>query len=161
MVDVGSVRVKSIVNASAERTWDALADFGNIHRFNPYLAGSHVDAGEACGVGTARVCDLKRGGSLHERVLEWRPGDSYTVAVEMPGMPVTGMRTKMAVRSIGDGRCEASMETSYQPKFGPAGHLLDALVLRHLIRHMLGGVLAGLGRYLTAEQASSLRVGAR
>lgn len=152
---MGSVSVRRIVPAPVERTWDTLADFGNIHRFNPHLAGSHVLDDEQCGVGTERVCDLKRGGSLHERVIDWHPGKSYTVDVEMPGMPVTGMRTRMAVRAIDHTRCEVSMDTQYRPRFGPAGGLMDLLVLRHVIRYMLGEVLAGLDRYLAAEPASA------
>ncbi len=124
--------------------------FRNIHRFNPHLLGSHVlEGGESCGVGTRRQCDLKRGGSLHERVVEWRPGESHTVEIDAPSMPVTNMRTTMAVRSVGEGCCEVSMNSRYLPKYGMLGRLLDALFLRHVMRSMLRGVVVGLGRYFT------------
>lgn len=146
---MAQIQVRSIIDASAERAWDALADFGNIHLFNPHLSGSHlVEGGESCGVGTRRQCDLKRGGSLHERVVEWQPGESYTVEINAPSMPVTNMRTTMAVRSVGEGRCEVSMDSRYYPKYGIFGGLLDAIFLRHVMRSMLRGVVVGLDRYL-------------
>lgn len=148
---MAQIHVRSIIDAPVERAWDALADFGNIHLFNPYLSGSHFMEGRgSCGVGTRRQCDLKLGGSLHERVTEWRPGESYTVEINAPSMPVTHMYTTMAVRGVGEGRCEVSMDCRYQPKYGIVGRLLDALLLRHVMRFMFRGVVAGLGRYLTA-----------
>lgn len=149
---MAQIQVRSLIQASADRAWDALADFGNIHLFNPHLSGSHlVEGGGSCGVGTRRQCDLKRGGALHERVVEWRPGESYMVEVSAPSMPVANMRTTMAVRSVAEGVCEVSMDCRYQPKYGILGRLLDALLLRHVMRSMLRGVVAGLGRYLAAN----------
>lgn len=154
---MAQVRVSTIIDAPVERAWDALADFGNIHAFDPHLSGSHVvEGGDSCGVGTQRVCDMKRGGSLHERVVEWRPGESYTVEVDSRAMPVVSMVTTMAVRSVGGGRCEVSMDSLYQPKYGPMGRLMDALFMRRMMRSMLRGVVDGLDRYLATAQIVSV-----
>lgn len=152
---MGAVQVQRVIDASAEQAWDALADFGNIHRFNPLLSGAHLlSEGAECGVGTERVCDLKYGGSLHERIIEWRPGESYTVEVDMPRVPVSNVRTHMAVQPLDGERCRVSMEMQYRPRFGPAGRLLDALMIRLMMRRMLAGVLAGLERYLVPSEGT-------
>ena len=149
---MGSVRVHRVVSVPANIAWDAIADLGSIHHFNPYLTGSHVvDEAEACCIGTERVCDLKAGGALRERVIEWVPGESYTVEVEMEGAPVDDVHTRMAVRPIDDRRCEVSMESSYRMRYGIAGRVADALVMRHLARRGLGKVLTGLDRHLAAS----------
>ncbi len=155
---MSSVTVRRVIETPSEQAWDALADFGNIHRFNPHLAGSHVlDEDAQCGVGTERVCDLKRGGALHERVVDWHPGESYTVEVQMPSMPVTDMRTTMAVRPVDATRCEVSMHMQYRPRFGPAGWLADRVMLRYVLRRMLAGVLVGLDRHLvTSDTAEAI-----
>lgn len=159
---MSSVTARRIVNAPARLAWDAMADLGNIHQFNPHLAGSHVlDEDASCGVGTERVCDLKRGGALHERVIDWRAGESYTVEVQMPGMPVTDMRTTMAVRPVDAARCEVSMRSEYRPRFGPAGWLADQVMLRHVLRHMFAGVLEGLDRHLVAASQANIVAAAR
>ena len=46
------------IKAPVEKVWEAIADFGNISKFNPSVPTSHLTADQAQGVGTTRHCDL-------------------------------------------------------------------------------------------------------
>ena len=45
------ITIKRTANAPAEVLWNYLADFSNIHRFHPFLKGSHfVNDSQTCEV---------------------------------------------------------------------------------------------------------------
>lgn len=75
------------IEASPARVWEVLADFGNVYRWNPNVSASHSTSVASGGVGATRHCDLK-GGSIEERIVEWRDGRSLTLEIyEAQGSP--------------------------------------------------------------------------
>lgn len=61
------------------RGW--ISDYANIRRIHPLISRSYVEGGASCGVGALRVCEMKGGMYLKERVVDWREGSQYTVDV--------------------------------------------------------------------------------
>jgi len=146
-----TIHVTRDLAVPANRAWALLADFANIHLWNPNLAGSTHQGGPVCGVGATRRCDLADGkNSIVERVVEWQEGRSYTVEVVEGTMPVVDARVTLAVEPTPDGGSRGTITMSYRPKPGLHWQLAEPIALRPMMRHMLGKVLFGL-----AERASS------
>lgn len=148
------VRVTRETHASPEACWSLMADFANIDVFNPHLDKSAlIEGSPACGLGTERQCDLKGGrGYLKERVIDWQEGRSYTVDIFDSTLPVDGTTTTLGLVPRETGTCLV-METSYRPRWGVAGLVLDVVVLRMVFASNLAGVIAGLAEKAEAIEA--------
>lgn len=147
------VRVVRDTTASADACWAVIADFGNIHRFNPYLThASLLGQAETPAIGTERQCDLKGGGYLRERIVDWREGGHYTVRVQETSLPMDDVETTLGLVRGSTGTT-LFMETRYTPRFGLAGALVDKTILRRVVAARFGRILASLAE--TATRASA------
>lgn len=152
-----NVQVTRRVNKDATTIWPILADFAGISKFNPFLSHSALigehPAGGTCGVGTHRQCDMKFGNAyLREEVVDWKEGQSYTVHIYESMMPVTKLFTTIGVMPAGKSESIVYMKSTYEPKFGIAGAIMDRIFLRWVIRFMFDRVLKGLKTY-SAKQS--------
>jgi hypothetical protein len=137
------------IPATAERVWQALADFGGIHQFNPMVERVEVLSEKERGLGASRRCVLYDRRSLEEQVIDWREGSSYTVSIEASGIPIKNVTTSLSVAPAGRGSSVVTMESTYQPRFGPLGSLLDVLMTRGMLSKAFARVLKGLEDHLS------------
>lgn len=153
---MASVEVTHRTSASPQVCWDLMADFANIDFFNPHLDRSHLLPGSPSrGIGTLRQCDLKGGrGHFRERVVAWNEGESYTVDIYEGTLPVDGTVTTLGLTPEGAG-ARLYMRTTYQPRHGLLGQVMDRLVLRRMFGSMLRGVLVGLAEKAEARACRS------
>jgi len=64
------------INATKEKVWEVLADFGGIYRWNPGVRHSYSTSESSHGLLATRHCDLLEGDDyLDEQILEWREGE--------------------------------------------------------------------------------------
>lgn len=140
------IHVTHATAASPEICWALMADFANIDFFNPHLSGSRLLEGSPeSGLGTLRQCDLKDGkGYIREKVVDWQEGRSYTVDIYDGTMPVDNTVTTLGLVPQAGGGTLLYMETSYDPRWGYVGALLDRLMIRRMFATMLLGVIGGL-----------------
>ncbi len=69
------------INATKDKVWELLADFGGIIKFHPGLRDSYSTSTKKGGVGASRHCDLLPAGSVEERVVEWKDGEEMLVQI--------------------------------------------------------------------------------
>jgi hypothetical protein len=62
------IRREVQIDASAERTGEVLADFGNVHAWAPGVTHSYSTSEVPGGAGASRHCDIKGFGSVEEDV---------------------------------------------------------------------------------------------
>ncbi len=141
---MSDLSVSREIGAPAERVWAALADFGNIQAFHPGLSGSSLIGDQAQGVGALRRCDVKSGGYLEERVVDWVEGERYSVAITKTSFPIKDAHATLSVEPRGADGSRATMQVRFKPKFGPLGAMMDGLMLGPTMRKQMQGVLDGL-----------------
>lgn len=143
------------VNKPKEEVWKILADLGGVSVFHPIVTHSYYSTKQLTDIGATRVCELGPKQSVSERAIEWREGESYTLAVDfIKGMkpPVRNMQAIISVRADGDGSI-ATIGMRYQPKFGIMGMVMDRVMLRPQFGKMVPQILGGLKHYAeTGEQ---------
>ena len=140
------VRASIPVEAPTEDVWKAIADFGNIYRWNPGVPESHLTSDQGEGVGTTRHCDLAMpGASIEERVTAWEPGSHYRVDIyDKKRVPfIKNLRAEVGVEPAGDGST-AYFQASYDTTAGPIGMLMDRLMIRGQYRKGGRAFVAGL-----------------
>lgn len=108
---MGQVSVKKAIDASADRVWELVADFGNIS-WMP--AGTTAEV-EGRGEGMARV--IGAGDQKIREVLQSLDADRRTLVYTIPEnvpFPVTDYRATMVVTESGEGS-ELEWSCSFQP----------------------------------------------
>ena len=66
------------INASVDKVWEILADFGAIDKWAPPVSKSYSTTEANGGVGAGRHCDTSFG-ALKEQIVEWEEGRSFTI----------------------------------------------------------------------------------
>ncbi len=149
------------IDAPTERVWAAIADLGAIDKFHPGVRKSYYTSELREGVGASRHCDLLPFGSVEERAIAWKNGESLTLEI-FDGERTPPFQTASAIMSVerdGDGTI-ARLALEYRLRYGVLGALLDRLLIRARFEKMVPAVLAGLKRF-TETRRSDAPTGAR
>ena len=137
-----------LIEASKERVWDAIGDFGNTYLWNPAVAHSHSTSKVPDGVGATRHCDLTiSNSSIEERVVDWVENEQLLVEI------FDGRRTppfkeawgKFTLEEAPDGGGTLTKaQIHYELKYGILGAAIDRFMVRPQYGKGLKLALAGL-----------------
>ncbi len=116
------------INASKEKVWEVLRDFGGVSKWAPTVAKSFSTTTATEGVGCERKCEIPGFGNVSERITEWDEGTRIKYAVEGVG-PMKSMTSGFSLRREGK-ETLATMTVNFQMKFGIIGALMDRLMVR-------------------------------
>ena len=131
----------AIIEAPIENVWAALADFGDVAAWAPYMRVSHLLGDQATGVGTRRAMQHELGFRFEERVTEWTEGEGIAFDVLKAPWPMTKVAESWRIEAVDNG-VQVTTRVEYDMKLGPAGRLLDAALVRFIVlREMRSGVL--------------------
>lgn len=149
------ITVDHEVGASAAKVWKTLEDFGGVAKWNPVIATSRILPGKpATGVGAERQCDMDDGKNwLRERVVSWDPGRSMTIDIYEGTMPLASAQGTLSVEALGPERSRVVMTMEYRPKMGVLGAMMDAIVLKRMMRGMMSRGLKGLSDVVVPSES--------
>ena len=144
------ITISRTIKAPASQVWNVIGDYNNPHKYHPFLESVDQLSEEDRGMGAKRQCNLYNNSSVVEEVIEWVDGQSFTVlASDQPLYgEVTGV---MSVKPIDGQSARVTVETSYTPKLGVVGKILDLFVLRFGVRYAVGRVLKALQHYIETD----------
>lgn len=140
---MSQVTVTRLVPSPAAEVWEALADFGGIHRFHPGVQRSPIVNDTPRGPGATRTCYFYGGGEATEQVVSLTEGESMVVDVLSGPLPFEDVRAIFSVAPAGDQETHVTIEMDFRADPGPS---LDAL--RAQLGGLLGGILRGLETHL-------------
>jgi hypothetical protein len=133
---------RTTIDATPERVWEVISNFGGISQAAPHLTGSALTTGQATGVGAARHCDMAMAGRSNEEVItRWEEGVGYSVDVKMNGVPMRDGHADFDI-SVQDGDTVLTGVMSFEVPFGPIGRAM-ASVMQGRMTGMWNGMLAG------------------
>ena len=160
---MGKVRVELQISAPATDVWNALADYGGIHKFHPNVDKSFVLEGSPSeGMGAQRRCDLSDGKNhVLERVTEWIPGESYTVDIYDGTMPLRTAQATVGVEASSPMTSIAFMEMDYLPKFGIIGRIMDVFMMQQQMNRIGSNVLTGLADFVSPKSVDLTKNGGK
>ena len=149
---MSQVSVTKKVNAPAERVWEIISDFGNPQVYHPLVKDADLLSVKDRGLGAKRRCNLYNSTSAVEEITRWVEGREFTAAATEGPMPFNNVEAGMRVIPLGTSSSEVTIAMSYVPKWGLAGRLLNALMMRMAVRKMLTKVLTGLEHHVTTGE---------
>jgi ligand-binding SRPBCC domain-containing protein len=139
---MATMTARTKIDATPERVWEVLSDFGGISEAAPHLTGSVLTTEQATGVGAARHCDIAMmGRSTEEVVTRWEDGRGYSVDLKMNGVPMRSARADFDI-SVEDGDTVLVGVMSMEMPFGPLRRAMERMSSRRMSA-LWSGMLAG------------------
>ena len=91
------------IDAPRQKVWDVIADIGSVSVWNLSLSNSYYTSEAKEGLEAARHCDFPDGGYVNERVIEWKPGEGFTLDIYEGTVPFTSANGTLSLVDDGDG----------------------------------------------------------
>lgn len=147
-----------IVSGDREEIWKVLVDFAGISVFHPFVRKSYTINGTPdTGLGAERRCELSADGKKYqdERIVRFVDGKEYDVEISGGNQfaPVNNLLGTMGMESLTKNQHRIYLKTSYQPKYGPIGMMINTLILKPFISKALNGVLVGFKHHIETGQS--------
>mmetsp|Transcript_38473 Transcript_38473/g.151851 ORF Transcript_38473/g.151851 Transcript_38473/m.151851 type:complete len:166 (+) Transcript_38473:156-653(+) len=143
------MKVTREVQVSAEKCWEMLGDFSNVHHIHPLVQTSTPVTENDRGLGAIRECELYDGNSVQEKVIEWDEENmSYTFNLEKGKLPLTLLEVKVSVEANGATQSLLACDVDFDPKYGFIGKLLGHFLMKPKLGGVLGDMLGGVKYYL-------------
>lgn len=142
------------IEAPLDPVWQALADFGDVAAWAPYMRISHIVGTQERGVGARRAMQHELGFRFEECVTEWREGEGFAFDVLRAPWPMDDVKERWQAEAR-DGVTVVSTCVRYGMKVGAAGALLDWSLVRFIVRREMRSGLRGLKEYVERRVAAS------
>lgn len=144
----------TIIHASSERVWEALADIGSIHVWNPGVKSSHTTSDLNSGLGASRHCDLGARHYLEEEIVEYEPGETLTMRIVDSNLPFAHADIRFVLEPEATST-RVAVQPQYELKYGPVGQLMDRLFVRRTYEKGMRALLGGLKRHVESERQTA------
>ncbi|WP_299423873.1 SRPBCC family protein [uncultured Shimia sp.] len=152
MLHVQSTRT---ISAAPATVWAALADYMAIDVIAPEVVKVDVLSENTTGLGAKRRCHFPNGTSLVEEAITWNEGLGYRAAMlEMGKIPFKTAQAEIRLTPTSAGKTNVHWSIDYQPKFGPLGWLMGAILMKPQLRKVLNGNLRGLNDHVTGHASA-------
>lgn len=142
------------IDATPERVWEVLSDFGAVDKYNPGALKSRSTSTNNGGIGATRHCDLPGNAVALERITAWRPNEYLALEIfggeKLP--PFKKAVGSVELKPEGNGTLVHGV-LEYSLKLGPIGSLMDKAIVSRKFAEAWSGVMAGLKHHVeTGEQ---------
>jgi len=133
--------------APSHVVWAALADFGGVSDWAPYMRTSHLIGDIKSGVGTRRGMRHAWGFRFEEAVTEWNEGDGYSFDVFRAPFPMKNVHESWKA-GHDNGFSTVTTRVNYGMKLGFIGSMIDWLLVRFVVQREMRAGLRGLKQHL-------------
>ena len=150
-----NVRIERTVAAPRSSVWAVLADYPNIVDWNEAVKESYAIGDAVEGVGAQRQVNVGAKGSIRNRetVTEWTPEERMVIAVDQIEKQPIKQATMTFTLSDAGGTTPFTMSYDYEPKGGPFGFVVAAMLGRPM-RKGFNGFVDDLERAAQARATS-------
>lgn len=138
------------IAAPRAAVWQTLTTLDLLDQYDPGVRRSRVIGDQQTGVGAQRRCELKPAGWFIERVDVFQPEEALGFELVTCSLPVAHLRHDYTL-SEADGHTVVTQVMTYRLKYGAAGRVLDAAVMRRKWNQGIKGFLAGLAQRVEAD----------
>ena len=142
------------INTPLEKVWRTLADLESVKFTNPLVKTVKIVSSNKEGVGSARHCDFKDGKFVEERVTAFEANKSIGFELYKHQWPLVFMRWTNRLEKRGDDTLLIS-DTEYELKFGIAGKIMNALIMRRKFSQIIDEALGKLKRFAETGAVAS------
>ena len=140
------------IDVSRDVVWAALENFGDVASWAPYMRRSALIGEKRTGVGTRRRLHHAWGFRLEECVTGWIDGRGFSFDVNRAPYPMKNVREAWVLEQE-KGRTIIGTSVEYDMFLGVIGSMLDAILVRFIVRREMRAGLRGLKAFLERQSA--------
>jgi len=146
---MGYAEATQIINAPVEAVWNALNDIDNTPKWVVGLQDAKVISEGTYGLGTL-YNDYNNLGPVLQvttwKIVEFEPMSRQIHMSDSANLPST---MTLGMASVAEGtRLTMTVDFHFMPRWGVVGRILEALVMRHMIKGVLRQNMSHLNTYL-------------
>ncbi len=138
------------IGAPADRVWEALADFGDVAAWAPYMRKSYLIGSQRSGIGMRRGMKHAWGFRFEEEVTQWHEGKGFAFDVLQAPFPMKDVK-EVWVLAPENGITAVETQVRYGTHLGVLGGFVDWLLVRFVVRREMRAGLRGLKEHLEQE----------
>ncbi|WP_299352460.1 SRPBCC family protein [uncultured Shimia sp.] len=136
------------IDAAPDAVWEVLSKYMHIDEFAPQITSVDALTDGEPGVGAKRRNHFANGTSVVEKVIEWKPGEGYTVQLsDMAAMPLDEASSKIQISPM-VGQSKVTWTFDYRVKYGPLGWLMGQTMMKMMMGKIIDANLDGLAKRL-------------
>jgi hypothetical protein len=139
------------ITAPLQLVWEALRDFGDVAAWAPYMRFSHLVGEQETGVGTRRAMQHEFGFRFEEEVTAWLEHEGYDFDVFRAPWPLKNVKESWRMETAGPGLVRVTTRVEYETRLAPVGTLLDAALVRFVVRREMRSGVRGLKAYVERQ----------
>jgi len=135
------ITLEETVNAPKAKVWEVLVtQFGDVHKWNPNLEGSHFEHGVTeGGLNCERHCSLDDKTFFKERITDLKEGESANIQIISSNFPfVHKMSGEYHLKSLSENRTRVRIVVSVSTKPALMVHLLKLQMGKLLKKSLVG-----------------------
>lgn len=144
---MGVVQRTEVVNGSIDKAWAAISRMGAVTDWHPNVARVVVLTEHDTGIGASRRVEFHDGRSVVETVIEESEQQFTTVEMTEASMMKNALVTIRTKERSAD-TTDVTFSIDYSLKLGPAGWLLDTIMMKRMFNKVFTVALAGLSYHL-------------
>lgn len=137
------------ISRSPEEVWRLLGDFEDVEAWASSITTSYRTTGPDIGVGSRRTVRYRWVLRLEEAVTEWTEDRRLAYAVFGAPIPFRNFHETWSVEPASDGATVTACVT-YELRLGWLGRLVNAAILKHILRFEVWAGLRALKRHVEA-----------
>lgn len=142
-----------VINTTTDAIWAVLANLETIQHYDSGVLKASYVTSERSGVGAARVCVLPNNETMHERIIQWEEGKSYTIEVyedHTEGWTCEDQIASFQLTELSAEQTLVTMEYQYQIK---PNVLSTEEEVGQMAEELVSGVLSGLKDFIERGEA--------
>jgi len=135
------------INSNPNDVWNALADWGSIVNYHPWVVNSPLLSSEKSGVGASRRCEFADKTSIVETVTKWQEYERMEITLSDTPFPLKSGTVAMVIKKFGSGT-SVTFEMDIAIGMGPLGWIMGPLAIKPLMKTRIEKMLQSLEHYL-------------
>lgn len=143
-----TVNVTRTLPLSVDKVWPTLASFQEIHLYHPLVERVTSKNHQSHGLGAHRTCHFYDGTSVDEVITSWNEGQGFEVGLSEFSLPLKRARARISLIELADGTSQVAFAMDFTVKWGAAGWVMGELMMKPMMKRLLGKVLKGLALHL-------------
>ena len=171
------------IAAPRRAVWQTLTSLDLLDQYDPGVRSSTLVGDVSTGPGAQRRCELRPAGWFIEQVTLWQPDHALAFELVTCSLPVANLRHEYTLTQQGPFQDSSTQQVvhqnpgpnevrtpdqeaahtvvtqvmTYTLKYGPAGQILDAVVMRRQWDRGIKGFMHGLQRYVQTQHDATAR----
>ena len=125
------------IDAPADEVWRKLAKLDDVQSWVRSVKKSYYSSDQTEGVGAERTCEVQGFGTLREKIVQWRDGESFAYTAE--GMPsvVKHAQNTWRIEPISERQTRVRSRIQMETRYGIIGAMMGKLMMKPQISRLM------------------------